>query len=427
MLSNQDHWNIYTSNLPSPQIYLDWSFYYMIGAALQRRVWVGDIDAQPLFPNLYVALVGDPGIGKTQATKPTSQFLSYWKKGKNEKSFFDPNEFDVVGKILDERQSLIQVAPNATTYEALCRSMSRSIASHHFPPLPNGNIPTPYPHSSLCFTLEEFASLVRKHSEDVINFLLQAYDCGSYSYETLSRGKDFIKNPCLSLLAGTTFDFLRKVFGGQDSLLGGGIASRMIFVVADKPRFRAPFPIPLSEEQRKSGLIVLDHIKKLTKVYGRLDFGAEAIEYFTKWWKEEEEGTRINNSPKLKDYYARKNITVIKLAMILWFIDHDTLKVEDGTAYIKKAIEILRETEIPMHTVLTFDNKNPIAQLAKDIAKDVAKNGPKSLNDIIIDHFGDAPEGRKSIEQAIEFLVGAKKLKQNGMQYVAIIKEEDKC
>jgi hypothetical protein len=302
--------------------------------------------------------------------------------------------------------------------------MSRCISAFHLPKLPDGKIPAPYPHSSLCFTLEEFASLIRKHADDTINFLLQAYDCSSYSYECLKRGKDYIKNPCLSILAGTTFEFLSKVFGGNDALLGGGFASRVIFVVAKEPRFKSAFLPPMTEDQRASIPIIANHIKKLTEIYGRVDFGKEALDWFDNWWCKEEEITRVNNSPKLKDYYARKNITIIKLAMVLHFSESTELTIPNGKEMIQKAIDILAGIEKEMHTVLSFDTKNPIARLTKDIATSLARNGGYSENDIIIDFFGDAPEGVKSIKQALEFLVSAKKIRYNGetKKYEAILK-----
>lgn len=415
-MTNIDRFRHATAHLSSPDLFIDWSFYYMIGASLQRRVWLGDLDHLPLFMNLYVIFVGDPGVGKTLIIKPVNKLLTYWKKDKSKQKedLFDSNEFSKVAKATSEEPSIIKVGANATTFEALCRNMSRSV-QFYFPPSKPGEPRIPYVHSSLCFTLEELSSLLRKHSESVVDYLLQAYDCGSYRYETIGRGEDFVKNPCLSILGGTTPDFMKRIFGTQDALLSGGLASRIIFVYANEARFRTSRPPIMTEDQRTSEKYLLEHIRKLTEVFGPLDFGHEALDYMENWWKEVEPKTRINNNPKLKDYYARKNITVFKLASILWFSDNTSLKVVNGVEYIKQAINITEGTEREMHKVLTFDNKNPIAPLARDIGKYVAKfEHGVSKRDIVLEFFGEAPEGSKSIEQAIEHLIFAGKIKYEG-------------
>ena len=416
----QENWSLYCDNLPSPQIFIDWSFYSMIGAALQRRVWVGDIRAKALFANLYVVHVADPGVGKTQATDPVMRFLSHWKRnGENNKDvFFDQHEYNNVAKKTKEEATLIQIAPNATTYEALCRSFSRCISAFMPPPSGNGAPTIPYVHSSLCFNLDELSSLLRRHSDDVVNFLLQAYDCSSYSYESVGRGKDYIKNPCLSILAGTTPDFLKRVFGTQDALLSGGLASRIIFVYADEPRFRTSFPIPMKEYQHEAGKVVLEHIKKLTEVYGYVDFGADALAFFDNWWKEVEPKTRINNHPKLKDYYARKNINVIKLAMILHFAENATIKITNGIELLKRAIDIFDKTEREMHKVLQFESRNPVAGLAKQVLNYIKANDELGVNrrELVVEFFGEGSV--EEIDKAVEFLLhNAKKIRIVGDRY----------
>ena len=41
----------------------------MVSAALQRRVWMGNYDNMPIFPNIYVIFVANPGIGKSMSAR----------------------------------------------------------------------------------------------------------------------------------------------------------------------------------------------------------------------------------------------------------------------------------------------------------------------------------------------------------------------
>lgn len=57
-----------------PSEWHKWSCISMIAAALGDRVWFEKLKFKPLYPNLYVMLVGDSGIGKSIAIDFTMQF-----------------------------------------------------------------------------------------------------------------------------------------------------------------------------------------------------------------------------------------------------------------------------------------------------------------------------------------------------------------
>ena len=56
----------YTEILPSPLLFRKWVGIFFVAAAMERKVLVRTMGSQ-LYPNLYVLLVGPPGIGKGQA------------------------------------------------------------------------------------------------------------------------------------------------------------------------------------------------------------------------------------------------------------------------------------------------------------------------------------------------------------------------
>ena len=86
MTSNLERWRYYCSTIISPESYIDWGFYYAISAALQRRVWRGQIDGRPLFNNLYTIFTADPGVGKGLVITEINKLLRYFKLEK-EKDF----------------------------------------------------------------------------------------------------------------------------------------------------------------------------------------------------------------------------------------------------------------------------------------------------------------------------------------------------
>lgn len=394
----------------SPNSYIDWSFYSIIAAALERRVWSGS-EINPLFPNLYVVLVGPPGVGKGRVLGPVKQILKHHKVGKKDEIYSDQTEVkNVIDVLKTELPTKIQVGADSTTYEALVRAMSLCIRAKHYP-----SRKLPYSHSSLAFCLEEISSLFRKHTEDLVNFLLVSYDCGDYHYSTISRGSNRIKSCCLNILAGTTPGFIKTIFG--DELLTDGFASRTIFVSENESRFRSIKPSEFCPEQITAYNKILDHIKLLVDLYGEVKFTNEASKYLHDWWQTEPK-TRINKSTKLYPYYARKDITLKKMAMVLHFCDSTSMEVTLGD--IEKALRVLDGVEKTMHTAVTLDNKNPLAKVTGDILRDLIDNGPKQKVDLIADYNGELVEGIKSLDVVLDYLNRIGKIKLSGGKVTAI-------
>ena len=73
-MTNWDRWQLRLREVTSPQSFIDFGFVYLVSSYLQRRVWT-NADHQKLFPNVYIILVGDPGIGKGLVIKPVTEFL----------------------------------------------------------------------------------------------------------------------------------------------------------------------------------------------------------------------------------------------------------------------------------------------------------------------------------------------------------------
>jgi hypothetical protein len=110
----------------------------------------------------------------------------------------------------------------------------------------------------------------------------------------------------------------------------------------------------------------------------------------------------------MKSYYARKNIHVQKLAMLLHFSEVEFDKPEDCNMTISleccdKALQILNEAEKLMHLAISFDGKNPLSKLSKDIVKYLKENGATSLNDLLVQFWEDAK--KEETEEALSMLI----------------------
>lgn len=427
--TNLQRWRYYMSDICSPDSYIDYGFYYMISATLQRRVWLGS-EMSPLFPNLYVILVGEPGIGKGLVIKQVASILKHWKKSAatitKPHSAESPEQlaaltdqqrdtagsapFTTSGETVKraEEPLLIPVAADACTYEALVRALADSSRCHSYPKPPvdeNSRTTTGhYIHCSLCFCLEEMSSLFRKKTEDLVNFLLVAYDCGDYNYETKHQGKDNIRKCCLNFFGGTTPHFMQTVFG--DELLTEGFASRTMFIYETSNRFNR-FDIPeFTKEQLAARQAIVDHVLAISRLYGKVTYTAEAYEYMKHWYEHIHPAGRPNNSLKLKAYYARKNIHVQKMAMAVHFADKTTLQLDLEDC--QKALAILEATEKRMHYALDFQGKNPLNPVAKRIVQFIQAAGPQKFTELLSEFFEDVNEGE--LNDVISFLVGTNRM-----------------
>lgn len=437
-MTNFERWQLLMKDITSPQSFIDFGWYYTVAAALQRRVWCGP-EHKPIFPNIYVILVAPPGVGKGLVIKEVEYLLRYhYLEDPNAPAkaapdanvtTVDPHVIAAINaanyaqatngemKRTMKKPLLIPLAANATTFEALVRSMTKATRRINYMKHDEKlgkNVLQIYTHCSLAFCLEEISSLFRRHTEDVANFLLQAYDCGNYEYDTKTQGNDEIHRCCLNFFGGTTPVFMESTF--NDKLLNDGFSSRTWFIVEQRNRFDKLLIPPLSPEQTEARAHLVEHIKRLSKLYGHIEYETDAWQWLERWW-EQPDRPRANKSPKLDAYYGRKNIHAQKLAQVLHFSEDADMNEQGAPkrklslATVQKAVRILDEREESMHLALNFEGNNPLATVGKKMMTYVRRNGPQSTMDFLMEFWGDADKDQ--IDQILHHFVDMKKLKFN--------------
>lgn len=424
---NLQRWNFYMKDMSSPQSFIDFGFYSIIGAALQRRVWCGPKQAA-LYPNTYAILVGDPGLGKGLVIKQMLSLLRFHRMKPRSNTITEEEIFDdpqaaaihVQNMLLGikdknpESPLLIPMAAEASTYEALIRHMARSARAHpykEYDTIQEKYLTKNYVHTSLSFCLEEISSLFRKKTEDLVNFLITAYDCGDYTYDTKNQGTDAIKRCCLNFFGGTTPNFVGRVFG--DALLNEGFASRCWFIHEYKSRFNR-FDIPeFSPEQLIAYHHLAEHILKLSKLYGQVKFTEEAKEFLRHWWEQIHPYKRPNSSPKLLHYYTRKNIHVPKLAMIGHFMDNTDMTV--NLEECQWALNTLDAVERNMHFALAFDTRNPLQNVARNVVKFLTAAGPQRLEVVLMEFYNSCTQ--MELDEVINYLLKTRQIENIGGKF----------
>lgn len=385
-MSNLQSWLNYTRYLNSPDVFLETGFYFMINAALERRVWAPPVH-NPIWPNIYVILVGKAALGKGMVTRPVRDMLKYWKFSDRDRAD-DENLFNVRNKAADEIVAAIKetqeatgarskvpseppplfpTGPNVVTFEAFMQELANSVRTvktvkGHPMASPNGI----YVYKPMYFCLEEMINTFGSRADKFANYMLEAFDCGDFDYVTKHQGQDRIRKPCVSFLGGATVAHLSEMF--TTKIFTDGFASRTLFVYEFAPRgFRFDIPT-LDAGQEADRKQILRQLFRLSKVFGEVAYEPEALEYLKQYFEQfnTKLENRPNKSPKLESYYDRKKVHAVKLAMAIHFADRTdlVLTLED----VQKAIDYLGRIEVNMHHALSFGD-NKIGPIAKKVLR----------------------------------------------------------
>ena len=404
METNLERWRYFLKDIVSPDTFINAGGYYLVSAFLQRRVWVGP-PQMPIFGNQYLVPVGRPGVGKGLVVKQVAACLKHHKlKDWNAEGDLDQDALkqaavDISAEMLAsnnpqsaskkpvEDPLLVPIAADSTTYESLVSVMAKSTRRINYTDA-TGKVQL-YTHCSLAFSLEELSSLFKKKAEAVTNFMLVAYDCGDYTHETKTQGVDRIRKCCLNFFGGTTPKFMESAF--NDSLLDDGFASRTIFVFENNNRHNSLFIKPFNVEQVAAREHLLQHLKKLTKLYGQVTYTPDAETYLNEWWDKIHPYKRPNNNLKLESYYARKNIHIQKMAMAFHFMEK--LDMVITLEECQAAMKFLDLLETKMHYALNFGNKNPLAPTIRAVRKYLTQSTePQTFRDLWIEFIGEVSE-----------------------------------
>jgi hypothetical protein len=272
----------YTEILPSPPLFRKWVAIFFLAAAMERKIWVRTMGSA-LYPNLYVLLVGPPGIGKGQSIYPGEGLLR-------------------------EVPDLV-VGPSDVTAASLIDALNeavRRVILKGDPPYLEFN--------SLTVVSREFGVLIPGWENSLMNNLTDIYD--GFTVDQKRRGKDVrikIAAPQINLLGACTPGYLSQTMpaGAWDQ----GFISRTILIYSGERVQRDPFAEyaldGLTERLRAD---LLHDLKNVSVEVGQMSFTRPAVNAIQHWIKS-------GNAPepthtKLQFYNSRRLAHLLKLCMI---------------------------------------------------------------------------------------------------------------
>lgn len=301
----------------APESFILWTGLFTLAAGVRRQVRIpkklfGSWEASP---NLYVIFVAPPGRARKSTTT------------------------DYAEDILDGIPR-ISKAPTIVTQASL---LNRLVESSD---------------SSVYILSREFGSFIKKSGMEMFEFLTDIFD-GRKTIEasTISRGIEFAERPCVNLLAATTPRWISENM--PESVIGGGFASRVIFVFEERVRRRQLYYEGLDQDwldKLQSNLIDdLKHI--ITNCTGDFELEDDAKSFMEAWYNENAENQHENY--RLHGYFERKPAHIHKLAMLLHLSYSDELIITLDD--FKEAIRLLELLEIKLPKAFQSIGKNEFA------------------------------------------------------------------
>ena len=416
--TTMEHWLYMMKDIGSPLSFIIFPFIVMIGACLQRRVWM-PFGPSTLYPNIFLILVAPPGVGKTRVLSEITKLMRY--------HFYLPDDKQ---KILDNLRGregtetlveeflkreavlhglLFPSPADSTTLAALTQEMALPQTTHtgrftDFKGKPN-NL---YMGASMISILEELSDLIRVDRDcgDLMRFLGRAWDCGDYRRKLKTGGEDLLRHISMTLMAGTNLEFMQSAFNNK--VLAEGFAARTLFLYEDKERKREFVYGDLNPDQKASQQVILKRIKELSRVYGQLEMTPEAFAFMKEWYEVEENGFRTNSSRRLDYFFTRILVHLFKMTSALHFLDkNDGIITLDD---LRQGLWLIDWAQNNMHVALETTAKNILYNIASDIRRFICRKNKVSRVQIEIEFYSDIQK-QEDLTSALDYLIKSKQIK----------------
>jgi Protein of unknown function (DUF3987) len=234
-----------------------------------------------LYPNLYIMLIAEPGIGKGMALGASRRIYTEFKD--------------------------LKIAPNSVSKASLMDTLGeakRKVLSHARQEFLEFN--------SLYVVATELGVLIPLWDAEFMNSLTDIYDGIPYS-ESKRTGKLRLEipRPQINFIGATTPSYLNQVMppGAWDQ----GFISRTILIYSGERQITDVFADDQIYKNTHDDLIT--DFKSISTCQGRALFDAPAAEAIRKWHRDG--GPPIPEHPKLAHYLTRRTAHLLKLSMVM--------------------------------------------------------------------------------------------------------------
>jgi hypothetical protein len=320
----------YCENTEIPSIFALWAGISTVSAAMGRDCFI-DQGHFTVYPNLYIVLVA----GSAKCRKSTS--------------------INTATRFLEKMKPPVKLISQKMTTEALIGSLAGTAVA---------NETTVINQAEGIAVVDELATLIDANAfkTGMIPLLTKLFDCEDFPYETRSRGIEYVRNPCMSILGGSTLHWIKESV--PVVAIGGGFTSRVIFVYRDSFEKLIAWPTK-NEDMLNMQEAVVHDLNEVTKLRGNFGFTDDAIKLYSTEYETFIKTSVLFTNKNLAGYAGRRHVLLLKLCMVVAASDKDTKLVNEQDVQV--AIKILTNAETNMPKVLSAISSEVAGDLFEEV------------------------------------------------------------
>lgn len=337
-------YEVLMTNTEPAKLFDIWTGYSLVAAALRRKVFL-KLGRITYFPNLYVVFVAEPGVArKTQAIKFGMEILNTLPD--------------------------IKLSADSSTKEAMTDDIEGSGIEEL---MIDGSV---FRHSSLNIISKELESFLgqKKENTRMLVALTDLFDCpDDWASRTRHGTSNKIIRPWINILAATTPDSIASSFPA--SAVGGGLASRILFIWADHRKKNEAIP-ELTPEEVKLKQSVEKDLYQISRLSGEYTMTADCRANWIDWYNnfnEDESGDRLCTDRAFSGWYSRKPTYLLKVAMLHAAAESNTLSLK--WVYIERAINVIHQVECVMGNAFKAIGKSDISAEVGSVLQIIRTSG----------------------------------------------------
>jgi len=339
-----------------------------MGAAINNKVYIqrGDEGLLPkLFPNLWVILLAPPGRGHKTST------------------------INMACNCLTAACEDVRILADKLTPEYLVKALSspanQSEVIRIGPRDATGLIKAP--ELSVFFGKQQY-------NMGLVSLITDLYDYREkWTGGTIGRGGETLQNVCISVLGGSTPEWLQQMLP-QDAFTGGFMSR---FVIAEMPITyfkKVTFPKRPEALQWEDLVEQLAHIGSLT---GLVEWGEGSKEAYEKVY----ENSLPTGQSQVDAYREREAEQILKTSMLLALSSKRQVILSDDIIRAQQILESLRKETNPRITRLTT---HPRMQLVQEIQDLLRLHTRMKEEDLLKSVYRSLSQGERQFYEALSVL-----------------------
>lgn len=368
----------FTANTESPPDYHKWCCLSSLSVLAGRRFWfrLGPIT---YYPNLYVVLVGHPGVKKSSA--------------------------------LDRSKDLIRtvgccpIAAAQATKEYIARAMSHE----KFPGkryFKDNGVMVEYNQYAIFAT--ELTQFIGVNPLSMLDFLTTVYTEKVYDCDTKGQGSDLVVGPYITLLACLTPEMMKGYI--KMNILTGGFARRTIFVYGS-PGAIVPFP-EFTKDMMDAQTRLIDYGKQLQAQNGEFLMDEAGKLWYENWYTELHKNITEIAKPSTEGYYRTRHEILFKAGMLVSLSESLTNRTLSSTHFALVENQFLKPYEKNLERVFEGAGINPNAGAAAQICRMLEALDKPMPRKTLESLFYDQVTSLSDLRDTISHLVSVGRLKE---------------